>query len=246
MPEAGTKARLYQLDNAGFAIVSGNRLLLVDALHPGSRFYGGLSQEALALIRRLASGASKPVPLFITHLHADHAGEAAIRETATEIPLVVYTADPAILGWDLGAAEVTLLPLDEDAVIGDVLARAIALPHLRPERYNILHTALSLQVGGASVFVSGDGLLDERVYERNAPYIKGAGAAVCLYSYAFTRHNLAFAKAHIAPHILIANHFPHPDLDKFDTLTRFKAYIEKENEGMTIIPFSMAGDGVEI
>lgn len=246
MPEDGTGIRLYQLDNAGFAVTSGDRLILVDALHSGARYYGGLSQEALALIRSLAKGARKPVPLLVTHLHADHAGEKAIRETADEMPLKVYTADPAILAWDLGAAEAAVLPLDGDTNLGDARVRAILLPHLRPERYNILHTALRLDVGGASVFVTGDGLMDESIYGRNAPFIRGVDAAVCLYSYAFTRHNLAFVRGFIAPRILVANHFPYPDLDSSDTMNRFKVFLKKENEGMNIIPFMKVGDSLLI
>ncbi|MDD3571939.1 MAG: hypothetical protein PHP07_03185 [Eubacteriales bacterium] len=246
MPEDRAGVRLYQLDNAGFAIASGDRLMLVDALHPGARFYGGLSREALALVRALVKGAKKPIPLLITHLHADHAGEKAIRETADEIPLKVYSADPAILAWDLGEAEAALLPLDGDIDLGGARARAIPLPHLRPERYNILHTALRLDVGRASVFVTGDGLMDESIYGRNAPFIRGVDAAVCLYSYAFTRHNLAFVRGFIAPRILVANHFPRPDLDSFDTMNRFKVFLKKENEGMNIIPFMKVGDSLLI
>lgn len=246
MPEDRAGVQLYQLDNAGIAITSGDRLMLLDALHPGNRHYGGLSQEAMALVRALANGAKKPIPLLITHLHPDHAGEASIRAAADEMPLSVFTADPAILGWDLGAAEVTLLPLDEDIAIDEVRVRAMLLAHLRPERYNILHTALRLDVGGARVFVSGDGLMDERVYEHNARYIKGADLAVCLYSYAFTRHNLAFVREFIAPRKLVANHFPHPDLDLFDTLNRFKAFVNKENEGLNIIPLIKAGERIDI
>jgi len=244
--EGSHKACLYQLDNAGFAIKTRDSLYLIDALHEGSKIYGGLSLRATALIRELAEGLSAPVRLVVTHLHPDHAGAGSIRRFAAETPLEVLAADPEILSWDLGKAQVRLMALSEDYYLGMDRVRPIPLPHVSPERFNILHTALRLDAGGVSVFVSGDGLMDAAIFERNARHIKNTDAAVCLYSYAFTRRNLAFTRAHIAPKTLVVNHFPLPERDEFDSLNRFKAFTARESEGLRILPFVQAGDRLDV
>ncbi len=236
---------LYQLNNAGFAIRAENSLWLVDALHSGAKQYGGISAEALVLIRRLAQGLKEPVRLVATHLHPDHLGQQAVRSLAAEMPLEVYAADPDIKAMNLGAAGLTLLPLDASFYLGKDRVFAIPLPHLSPQQFNILHTALRLDIGGVSVFVSGDGLMDEHIYERHARLIQQVDVAVCLYSYAFTRRNLAFTKAHIDPGCLVVNHFPLPAYDAYDSVNRFISFTARENEGMRIIPFSQVGDRLD-
>ena len=237
---------LYQLNNAGFAIRTESSLWLVDALHSGAKQYGGISSEALVLIRRLARGLNEPVRLLVTHLHPDHLGQQAVRGFAAEMPLEVYAADPATQNMSLGIAKLTLLPLDANFFIGKDRVYTIPVPHLSPQQFNILHTALRLDIGGVSLFVSGDGLMDEHIFERHARLIKRVDAAVCLYSYAFTRRNLAFTKAHINPGILVVNHFPLPAFDEYDSVNRFIAFSARENEGMRIIPFSEAGDRLDM
>lgn len=237
---------LYQLDNAGFAIKKPDSLWMVDALHQGYKQYNSTGPEALALIRRLAGETRPPVRLIITHLHPDHAGEEAIRAFAGSTPLAVYSADPEIRDWNLGGAELHLLPLDENFMIGGNSVRAIPVPHVSPERFNILHTALRLDVGGVSIFVSGDALTDARLFERSAPYIAGADAAVCLYAYAFTRRNLEFTGTYIRPRRLVVNHFPAPERDSFNTLARFADYTQKESLTMPVIPFVRVGDRLDL
>ena len=237
---------LHQLNNAGFAIRTADSLWLVDALHDGAKQYGGVSPEALTLIRRLAAGVVQPVRLIITHLHPDHLSARAVRSFAAEMPLTVYTADPEIEALNLGRAEGELLPLDANVFVGENRLRAIPLPHLSPQQFNILHTALRLDLGGASLFVSGDGLMDDHIFARHEALIKGVDAAVCLYSYAFTRRNLAFAKQYIDPVALVVNHFPDPDRDEHDSVNRFKAFSAKVNEGMRIIPFARVGDRLDV
>lgn len=240
------KVSLYQLSNAGFAVKAPDSLWLVDALHDGAGQYEGTSPAALALIRRLAAEIRPPVRLLVTHLHPDHIGARAVRSLTAEMPLAVYAADPEILGMNLGPAEVALLPLDANHFIGKDRIRAMALPHLSPQQFNILHTALRVDIEGVSLFISGDGMMDERIYARNAAYIQAVDAAVCLYSYAFTRRNLAFVKAHIDPGELVVNHFPDPGQDAHDSLNRFKAFSLKENQGMRITPFARTGDSLSV
>ena len=139
-----------------------------------------------------------------------------------------------------------MLPLDANVFVGENRLRAIPLPHLSPQQFNILHTALRLDLGGASLFVSGDGLMDDHIFARHEALIKGVDAAVCLYSYAFTRRNLAFAKQYIDPVALVVNHFPDPDRDEHDSVNRFKAFSAKVNEGMRIIPFARVGDRLDV
>jgi glyoxylase-like metal-dependent hydrolase (beta-lactamase superfamily II) len=237
---------LYQLNNAGFVARTAESLWLVDALHDGAKQYGGISPEALTLIRRLAVGINEPVKLLVTHLHPDHLSARAVRSFAAEMPLTVYTADPEIEEMNLGQAQVALLPLDEHVSVGADRVRAIPLPHLSPQRFNILHTALRLDLGRASLFVSGDGLMDGHIFQRHEALIKGVDAAVCLYSYAFTRHNLAFTKQYIDPKILVVNHFPAPERDEYDSINRFRAFSAKNNEGMRIIPFAQVGDRLDV
>lgn len=233
---------IYQLDNAGLAVRTSSELWLVDALHGGAKSYGGLTQDALALMGALARGAKMPVRLFLTHLHADHASADAIRLFAARHPLAVYAADPAIKDWDLGGAALHLLPLDSQVHLADNSVRTITLPHLSPQEHNILHTALRLDVDGSSLFLSGDGMMDEHVFERNAEHILGVNAAVCLYSYAFTRRNLAFVRTHICPGRLVVNHFPVAAADEHDTLGRFEHFVAKEGRELSIIPFAQVGD----
>ncbi len=237
---------LYQLDNAGFAIKTPEGLWLVDALHEGAKQYGGTSQAALALIRRLAEGIKEPVRLLLTHLHQDHATAGAIRAFADSAPLLVYGADPALQGWDLGKAGLHLLPLEKEAAIGRDRLFSLPLPHLNPQQFNILHTVLCLNIQGKTLFVSGDGMMDERIYQRHQDRIRGVDAAVCLYSYAFTRRNLAFVKEHIAPGTLVVNHFPEAARDEFDSLNRFRAFVEKAGEGLSILPFARVGDKLDV
>ncbi len=92
---------LYQLDNAGFAIKTPRACgWWTPCHHEGAKQYGGTSQAALALIRRLAEGIKEPVRLLLTHLHQDHATAGAIQAFADSAP--VYGADPGASGVGFG------------------------------------------------------------------------------------------------------------------------------------------------
>ena len=160
--------KIYSLRNAGVYVESGGKGAMVDGLNRPTSHFDGINDDDLASMMLKNSFIENCSFLLYTHAHLDHFDvEKNIRYISAKKPEAVFLPFSEDVNYrrmsECAAQNGTELvsPVfgrDSGGVVksGDIALRFFAAGHMGRQFADTPHYCLLLEIGGYSIFVSGD------------------------------------------------------------------------------------------
>lgn len=217
--------RIYSLRNAGVYVEAGGTGAMVDGLNKPTSHFDGVTDDDFASMMRNDSFIENCSFLLYTHAHQDHFDvEKNIRYISDKKPEAIFLPFSEDVSYrrlsECAVQNGTELisPVfgrDSGGVVssGDVALRFFAAGHTGRQFADTPHYCLLLEIGGYSIFVSGD--VDHMSSEWHPPVLRNQVDIAFVSPFFINQEIGREFIAEMSPEKLFVYHLPPEQLDEF-------------------------------